>query len=624
MLSGSLPSYTEATLRSLSVVDEDQINYDLLVDVVAEVIRRHRRDGAAAFMTDWPQAYTSGKGDMSGGGAILVFLPGAPEISRLQRLLLASGKVLEAAGGRGSLRVLPLHGSLSSAEQSKVFARPPAGTFKVVLSTNVAETSITIDDVTVVIDSGRVKEMSHDPERSIMRLQEGWVSKAAAQQRRGRAGRVRPGICFRLFSSEQWGRMPHHTEPEMLRSPLESVCLLVRGMMTSAAAPPAASAPAFAAAAASPPATVGAFLARCLSPPSSKAVSSAVSLLRCIGAFDADERLTSLGRHLNRMPMDPRVGKALVYGSLLGCLDPVLTVTAAMAHGRPVFLNLQNAADGVSEARRQLLKGAVASRSDHLALVAAYNAWCRAVDKGGRSAGSSLCADCGLSESSLEAVQAGRAEYARVLADLGFLPYHVAADPRVAAHPAAPLPGSDWLAAPANRNAANARFLKAALCAGFYPSLLRVDQPTRYVEVHGGTAEAENDPKDIKLYDRERGRTFVHPASVCFTVGKYESGWVVYTQMTETSKLFVRELSMVPVYALLLFGGDISVDRDRGLLRLDGWAEFKASPQVGVMVRELRGEMDRLLGAKIAAPDMELGGSKLVEAVEGLLSTDGF
>ncbi len=72
-----------------------------------------------------------------------------------------------------------------------------------------------------------------------------------------------------------------------------------------------------------------------------------------------------------------------------------------------------------------------------------------------------------------------------MLADLGFLPRHVAADPRVAAHPAAPLPGSDWLAAPANRNAANARFLKAALCAGFYPSLLRVDQPTRYVEVRG-------------------------------------------------------------------------------------------------------------------------------------------
>ncbi|KXZ49867.1 hypothetical protein GPECTOR_19g318 [Gonium pectorale] len=542
-LSHALKSYSDQTMRSLSLVDEDQINYELLVDLVAEIVGRHRRDGAAAFLSDWPQAFSSGRGDTSGGGALLVFLPGAPEISRLQ---------------------------------------------------------------------------------------EGWVSRAAAQQRRGRAGRVRPGICFRVFSSEQWDRMPNHTEPEMLRSPLESVCLLVKGMTSAKAEAGGGAAAAAVAGAGSASGGVADFLSRCLSPPSGRSVSAAVGLLRNIGAFDASEQLTSLGRHLNRMPMDPRVGKALVYGCMLGCLDPVLTVTAAMAHGRPVFLNLQSAGEGVAAARAQLLKAAVASKSDHIALVAAYNAWCKAVDKGGRQAGSHLCSDCGLSESSLEAIQSGRAEYARVLEELGFLGDQdgcarggsAASACRAAA---SSLPGSEWLAAPANRNAGNARFLKAALCAGFYPSVLRVDHPrTKYKEVYGGAEEADSDPKDIKFFDREKGRTFIHPGSVAFTVGKFESGWLVYTQMTETSKLFVREVSMVPVYAMLLFGGEISVEHSAGLLRLDGWAEFKAAPTVGVMVREMRSELDRLLGAKIADPGLPLASNRIVAAVEELLSTDGF
>ncbi|GFR46511.1 hypothetical protein Agub_g8095, partial [Astrephomene gubernaculifera] len=538
----------------------------------------HRREGAQAFLSDWPQAFSSGRGDLSGGGALLVFLPGAPEISRLQRLLLSSDKVLSAAGGSAGLRVLPLHGSLSSAEQSRVFGRPPAGCFKVVLSTNVAETSITIDDVTAVLDTGRVKEMSHDAERGIQRLQEGWVSQAAAQQRRGRAGRVRPGICFRLFSSQQWRRMPHHTQPEMLRSPLESVCLLVKGMTEAAAAAAGGSTTSTSTDTLSSSdlsSTLGsssgaaAFLSRCLSPPSPTAVSSALRLLRGIGAFDSSESLTSLGRHLNRMPMDPRVGKALVYGCMLGCLDPVLTVTAAMAHGRPVFLNLQSALEGAAAARQQLLRSAVTSRSDHIALVAAYNGWIKAVEKGGRSAGSQLCSDCGLSESSLEAIRAGRVEYARVLGELGFLesdPWVIAAAAGAGTGAGQQQQGGADKEDPANRNAGNARFLKAALCAGFYPSVLRVQHPkTKYKEVYGGTEEAEADAKDVKLFDRERGRVFLHPGSVCFSVGKYESGWLVYTQMTEMirdgrPKLLVREASMVPVYSLLLFGGEVAVE----------------------------------------------------------------
>ena len=193
-----------------------------------------------------------------------------------------------------------------------------------------------------------------------MRLQEGWISQAAAMQRRGRAGRVRyggpgarllspcphfapgpagltlpaclpppppsrPGVCFRMFSRAQWQQMPSHTSPEMLRSPLESVCLLIKGMAlgaphdnnTHTPSNPVSHGPAlsstplpFSSSSSAPAALVSSVLSQCLSPPRAEAVQSAVQLLAAIGAFSCAEDLTALGHHLKSMPMDPRVGES--------------------------------------------------------------------------------------------------------------------------------------------------------------------------------------------------------------------------------------------------------------------------------------------------------------------------
>lgn len=120
------------------------------------------------------------------------------------------------------------------------------------------------------------------------------------------------------------------------------------------------------------------------------------------------------------------------------------------------------------------------------------------------------------------------------------------------------------------------------------------------------------------------GRVFLHPSSVNFSCGKFESGWVVYSDLVQTSKVFVRESSMVPVYAVLLFGGAISVHHGEGLVRVDGWATFKAPARIAVLVRELRAEVGALLGRKVTDPGLDLGGSRVVEAMHHLLSTDGF
>jgi HrpA-like RNA helicase len=154
-------------------------------------------------------------------GAVLVFLPGVAEIRRLQR-------EIERTGPTARLHVLTLHGQLSAAEQSRVFERAPAGKRKVILCTNVAETSVTIDDVTVVVDTFRVKEAQFDALNGVGRLVETWTSQASSKQRRGRAGRTRPGVCYRLVPRAMHDSLAAATTPEIVRSPLEDIVLQVR------------------------------------------------------------------------------------------------------------------------------------------------------------------------------------------------------------------------------------------------------------------------------------------------------------------------------------------------------------------------------------------------------------
>ena len=156
----------------------------------------------------------SAKGD-EGDGAVLVFLPGAPEIARAES---------ELRSLRGA-SLVPLHGQLTPKEQQRAFAPPPAGARKIVLATNVAETSLTIPDVTYVVDTGRAKRLTHDPATRFSALREGWCSAASAAQRKGRAGRVRPGVCVRVYSRETAAAMAPMDPPELHTAPLESTVM---------------------------------------------------------------------------------------------------------------------------------------------------------------------------------------------------------------------------------------------------------------------------------------------------------------------------------------------------------------------------------------------------------------
>ncbi|RMD44977.1 hypothetical protein DV735_g59, partial [Chaetothyriales sp. CBS 134920] len=260
-------------------------------------------------------------------GAILIFLPGAMEIDRCLRTV--SQQV-------PNTHALPLHASLQPWQQKKAFPPAPRGLRKVICATNVAETSVTIPDIVAVIDTGRVKETRYDVLSSMVRLQEGWASRAACKQRRGRAGRVQAGSCYKLFTRNvETSVMQPQSEPEVKRVPLEQLCLNVISTTTPAHG------------------DVASFLGVMISPPDSSAVASALTTLRRIGALKRDDhlgpdgststsqRLTGLGSCMAAIPADLRCAKLIIYGTLFGCLDACLTIAAMLAR-RNTFLSRNN------------------------------------------------------------------------------------------------------------------------------------------------------------------------------------------------------------------------------------------------------------------------------------------
>lgn len=285
-------------------------------------------------------------------GAILVFLPGTGEITTLlDRLQTSLRQGACSATGKstprpGDIWLLPLHGSLPTAQQRRVFEIPPTGTRKIVLSTNVAETSVTVPDAGFVIDTGRERQSRYDETRRMGTLAEAWCSQASCGQRKGRAGRVRAGHVFRLFTRLQWERMQRQTEPEMRRVFLDQACLLVKSMgldklteaLATSSSTSSSKAVVPAAGARDERGAIARVLSACLSPPTPLAIAAAVADLTRLGALHADGALTPLGAMLARLPVgSTRIGRLLIHGALLRCATPVSVIAALLSDRSPIM-----------------------------------------------------------------------------------------------------------------------------------------------------------------------------------------------------------------------------------------------------------------------------------------------
>jgi ATP-dependent helicase HrpA len=230
-------------------------------------------------------------------GDILVFLPGEREIRETENALL--GRNLRHTV------VQPLYARLSAGEQAKVFASIPQR--RVILATNVAETSVTIPGIVYVVDTGVARLSRYDPRSGTTRLQIEGISQASADQRKGRCGRVRDGICVRLYDEQSFTARPAFTDPEIKRTGLAGVILRMKSLDLG---------------------DVEDF--PFLDPPQPKAITEGYRVLEELGALGEGRALTPLGVRLARFPVDPRIGRMILAGAELGCLRQVLVIAAAL------------------------------------------------------------------------------------------------------------------------------------------------------------------------------------------------------------------------------------------------------------------------------------------------------
>uniref|UniRef100_A0A671RAQ9 ATP-dependent RNA helicase TDRD9 n=1 Tax=Sinocyclocheilus anshuiensis TaxID=1608454 RepID=A0A671RAQ9_9TELE len=291
-------------------------------------------------------------------GSVLVFLPGLAEIQYMKDAL---AKLV-----RKRLQVYPLHSTVTLEEQNGVFLVPIPGYRKIILSTNIAESSVTVPDVKYVIDFCLVRQLVCDKETNYRCLRITWASKTSCNQRRGRAGRVSKGFCYRLVSRHFWEHeIPDFTIPEMLRSPLASTLLKVKLLDMG------------------DPRSV---LSTALTPPNLNDIERTVLQLKQIGALSVqsnsqrqfDGELTFLGRVLAHLPVDLQLGKLIVFGHVFGCLEECLIIAASLSLKSFFAMpSLQQLAG-----YRSKLSFAQNLPSDLIAFVNAFKAWYTSRAKG--------------------------------------------------------------------------------------------------------------------------------------------------------------------------------------------------------------------------------------------------
>ncbi|KIY51989.1 P-loop containing nucleoside triphosphate hydrolase protein [Fistulina hepatica ATCC 64428] len=516
----------DAMIHALqSIVHSGRLDYQLIAAIVEHIVKN--------------------EGKPSG---ILIFLPGVEEI---RQCIDAIKSVMSPTDAN----IYPLHANLTSDEHRRVFLE--TSKWKIVVTTNVAETSITINDIVYVIDSGKVKEIHYDPAGNITRLEETWVTRAAARQRRGRAGRTQAGFCYKLFTRPYEEKMVQFPVPEILRVPLESISLSVKVTREEE--------------------DVKEFLRRAIDPPDVSSLDRAWKTLQEIGAIDANNGLTGLGRHMAMLPVDLKIGKMLVLGAVFRCIAPILTI-AALLQSKPLFLSPVDKRDEAKQARL----GFATDDSDLLTDLAAYDAVMELrMQRKGSGALRAFCEKNFISANTIREVRSLRQDLFVALCDLGFIPF-----------------SSSPSAHEFNANSRNNNLIKAIILGGSWPNVARAGAAMKFDRMEGGAVQRENTAKEFKLREIKGERVFLHPSSILFDHNSWKSPFLTYFSKQLTSKLFVRDASQVPTYAVLLFGGPIWVNHIRGGLIVgneDGRLVLNASPRIGTLVNQLRRIFDARL-----------------------------
>ncbi|KAJ3092644.1 ATP-dependent RNA helicase dhx29 [Quaeritorhiza haematococci] len=567
--SGSGKSYSSSTLRTIKKLDPQKLNFDLIERVILQICDEGQ-DGDR----EEDNIGVDDDAFASRANAILVFLPGFMEIRRLYDRLMALSAERKRGEERRRWLVIPLHSTLGSEEQKKVFKLPPPGVRKIVLSTNIAETGITIPDVVYVIDTCRAREVSR----------------------------------------KTFNVLPDHRPPEMVRLPLEELCLRVRA--TGYTQP------------------LAEFLSEAPDPPPARNIERSIDALKQVQALDACEQLTSLGEKLANMPMDVRLGKMLLYGVALRCLDPILTIAAILSLGRSPFSRPFG-----KEAEADRAKAAFRTAdSDLLTMYTAYDRWRSCLQNASTRSPTSVARDfCDrnyLSMQNLMMIEEGRGQLLRLLAGAGMVDRNVlreSPDVKSQSGRKAPLIQT-YIPDAYNKNQKHVMTL-AALAAGLYPNIMHIVNSSDFSNLASSIGGGTNGPVlgstaaattsgfgSFTL--RSPGSTeliYVHPRSSYNSEGVIykKPGWFVYYEMARSGaskRLMAWDVNRASVIALAaLAGGEIKVEHRQRVFTFDN-VRLRCPPRTASALQQfsqhLRQAIDLRMGLEMRQQSTEADSSK--------------
>uniref|UniRef100_A0A158Q6T0 RNA helicase n=1 Tax=Elaeophora elaphi TaxID=1147741 RepID=A0A158Q6T0_9BILA len=473
-------------------------------------------------------------------GSILVFLPGYEDI------LAVREKAIKMHGCSTKPAIFTLHSQMGSQDQQRVFEPVGRGYRKVILSTNIAEASLTIDDVVFVIDCGKVKEKIYDHSTRISQLKMTWIAKSNAEQRAGRAGRCRSGYCFRLFTTEDYARMNPTQLPEMKRSAIHEVCLHAKMF-----APRKYS--------------VRQFLLNAPEPPAAVAIDRSFEFLEQIGAVfksrlessqmshltdnsylantrNSEPDLTDLGRHIVQLPLCPQLARFLLFGICLKCLSPVLTLVATLSHRDPFVLPPSGEREERNSAMMSRDIFAGFDYSDHMTFLRIYNAFIKLPTHGQ----SNFCMANYLSLSAMRMIVGIRQQLFIELQRLRLLPSNCrsADDPDL------------------NRYSNSWPMIQAAIVAGSYPNIgfTRSGGQIRKIRTSNEVASL---PYGCAV-KRQASSAGMNGTGVG-KLGKPEPviEYLAFQELSKTGdNLSLRTVTAVPPLTVLLFAGPIHLKRE--------------------------------------------------------------
>ncbi|KKY14714.1 putative atp dependent rna helicase [Phaeomoniella chlamydospora] len=494
----NLQGYSERTISILRRINEYKIDFGFITKVLISISTR-------------PDLVQYSK-------AILIFMPGIGEMRRLHQVITSY-----PAFQHGWIFHI-LHSTVSTEDQQAAFRLPPQGMRKIVIATNIAETGITIPDITAVIDTGKEKIMRFDERRQVSRLTESFISKASSRQRQGRAARVQEGLCVRLYTRDRFDRlMTEHSTPEILRLSLSETILRVK---LCALGP------------------IESSLSEALDPPMPKNVRRAIEALKEEKVLTTFEDLTAIGRQLARLPLDIPLGKLVLNGLNLQCLDVMSTVAALLSSKSP-FISSVKSTTGMEGSRKSFARG----DSDLLLLFTAYEAWRRAETEGN---GATFCQKAFLSRQTLSLIEDQKVQLLVHLVDAGLL---VLTSEERTSLQASRFRSSkrNFFTMPLryNLNGANDNIINAAIALSFYPRLLRK-------EGKGWRNVSTN--QNVTLSSQSVNRDI---ASAARWLSFYQ------TMQTKFQGLTVSETSRVDDLAVALLIGDADCKLFSGTMTLD-------------------------------------------------------